>query len=67
MESPREVQHEPLVVEGDDDVPHQPPDIVYREPNLSPVLPDARARRALLWAWPVVLLVIGIVVYAALN
>lgn len=61
--SEREVQHEPEVIEGEDELPRLP------ETTRDPYVPHLRDRprwasrgRILLWAWiPVVLIVFGVV------
>ncbi|HWG56535.1 MAG TPA: hypothetical protein VNT58_08445 [Gaiellaceae bacterium] len=66
--SEREVQHDPQVLEGEDELPRQP------APPLDPYTPEPGARpgerRAfgvMRLAWVVVIVVIAIVVYAALR
>lgn len=68
MPEEREVQHEPQVLEGDDELPRQPAgrrDPYTPEPGASPG--ERRAFRLLPWAWIVVLAVAAIVLYAALR
>ena len=64
----REVQHEPQVLEGDDDLPRQP------APPLDPYTPEPGARpgerrafKVMRFAWILVAIVIAIVIYAALK
>ena len=59
----REVQDEPQVLEGDDDLPRQPPTTqdAYR-PHFRDRQPWAARWKILLWAWiPVALIVAAIV------
>ncbi len=67
----RLVQRDPEVVEGMDAGPHRPADVddpvEGHDPGLSPVVPTARGRRVLLWAWIPVAVVIGLVLWAALR
>jgi hypothetical protein len=56
----REVQHEPQVLEGDDEIPHQPADRADYTPGLASGTP-----RAALWiALALVLTVVAVVIYA---
>ena len=67
-EPEREVQHEPQVLEGDDELPRQPTgerDPYVPEPGPSPG--ERRAFRLLPWAWLVVLVLAGIIVYAVFR
>lgn len=64
----REVQHEPQVLEGEDDLPRQP------HPLLDPFTPEPgpgpgerRAFGVMRLAWIVIAIVIAIVIYAALR
>jgi hypothetical protein len=64
----REVQHEPQVLEGEDDVPRQPTsqrDPFVPEPGARPG--EGRAFAWLRWAWLPLLVGIGVVVWAALR
>jgi hypothetical protein len=64
----REVQHEPQVLEGDDDLPRQPsPPLDPYTPEPGPAPGDARAFRVMRLAVVIVLIVIAIVVLAALR
>jgi len=68
MTEEREVQHEPQVLEGDDEVPRQPApplDPYTPEPGLGPG--ERRAFSVLRLAWIPILVVIAIVVWAALR
>jgi hypothetical protein len=61
----REVQHDPQVLEGDDDVPRQPSadrDPYVPEPGPGPG--ERRAFRVLAWAWVPLAVVIALVVWA---
>ena len=64
----REVQHDPLVIEGEDEAPHQPAsplDPYTPEPGPGPG--EGRAFRVLRLAWIIVAIVIAIVIYAAFR
>ena len=64
----REVQHEPQVLEGDDDVPRQPaPPLDPYTPEPGPRAGEERAFRVMRLAWIPVLIAIAIVVWAALR
>lgn len=68
MTDEREVQHEPQVLEGDDDVPRQPaPPLDPYTPEPGPRPGEQRAFRVLRLAWIPVLIAIAIVVWAALR
>ena len=68
MTDEREVQHEPQVLEGEDDVPRQPaPPIDPYTPEPGPRAGDERAFRVMRLAWIPVLIAIAIVVWAALR
>jgi len=67
-DEPREVQHEPQVLEGEDELPRQP------APPLDPYTPEPGARpgerkafNAMRWAVLIVLIVVAIIVWAALR
>jgi hypothetical protein len=67
-EPERLVQPEPEVLEGEDDLPRQPPlprDPYIPEPGVGPG--ERRAFRVLMWAWIPVLVVVAILVIAALR
>ena len=62
----REVQHEPQVLQGEDDLPRQPaPPVDPYTPEPGPSPGDRRAFRVMRLAVVVVLIVIAIVVIAA--
>ena len=66
--SEREVQHDPQVLEGDDELPRQPTaqrDPFVPEPGPGPG--ERRAFRVLRLSWIVVAIVVLIVLYAALR
>ena len=68
MTDEREIQHEPQVLEGDDDVPRQPaPPIDPYTPEPGPRPGEERAFSVLRLAWIPVLIAIAIVVWAALR
>ncbi len=68
MGEEREVQHEPQVLEGEDDLPRQPaPPLDPYTPEPGPGPGERRAFRVLTWAWIPLLVVIAIVVIAALR
>ena len=68
MTEEREVQHEPQGLEGDDEVPRQPaPPIDPYTPEPGPRPGERRAFSVLRLAWIPILVVIGIVVWAALR
>jgi hypothetical protein len=67
-DEPREVQHDPQVIEGEDEVPRQPASPV------DPYTPEAYARpgeqrawAAMRFAWIPILIAIGIVIWAAVR
>jgi hypothetical protein len=67
-EEPREIQHEPQVLEGEDTVPHQPAS------PLDPYTPETHARpgersawNAMRLAWIPIVIVIAIVIWAAVR
>jgi hypothetical protein len=67
-EEPREVQHEPQVLEGDDDLPRQPTshvDPYTPEPHERPG--EHRAWEVMRFAWIPVLIVVAVVVWAAVR
>ena len=68
MPDEREVQHDPQVLAGEDDVPRQPP------PPLDPYTPEPvpspgerRAFQFLPLAWVVVFVLAGIILYAVFR
>jgi hypothetical protein len=63
-----EVQHEPQVLEGDDDLPRQPTS--QRDPFVPEPGPRPGERRAfavMRWAWIPLLVAVAIVIWAALR
>ncbi len=67
-EEPREVQHDPQVLEGDDSVPHQPAS------PIDPYTPETHARPGERRAWATmrlavipIAIVIGVVIWAAVR
>jgi hypothetical protein len=68
MARERQVQHDPQVVEGDGDAPRQPatPLDPYT-PEPAPTPGERRAFRLLPWAWLVVLVLAGIILYAVFR
>jgi hypothetical protein len=67
-EEPREVQHEPQVLEGDDEIPRQPASPV------DPYTPETHERpgeekawNVMRLAWIAILIVIAIVIWAAVR
>jgi hypothetical protein len=63
----REIQHEPQVLEGEDDVPRQPaPPLDPYTPEPGPGPGERRAFRVMRLAIVVVLIVVAIIVIAAL-
>lgn len=68
MSDEREVQHEPQVLEGDDDVLRQPaPPIDAYTPEPGPTAGDRRAFRVMRLGVVVVVIVVVIVLVAALR
>jgi len=66
--SEREVQHDPQVLEGDDELPRQPsPPLDPFTPEPGPGPGEHRAFGVMRLAWIVVGIVIVVVVYAALR
>ena len=64
----REVQHDPQVLEGDDELPRQPaPPIDPYTPEPGPVPGDRRAFKVMRLAFIVVGIVIAILIYAAVR
>ena len=64
----REVQHEPQVLQGDDDVLRQPaPPLDPYTPEPGPRPGERRAFKVMRFAWILVAIVIAIVIYAALK
>jgi hypothetical protein len=66
--SEREVQHEPQVLEGEDELPRQPaPPLDPFTPEPGPGPGERRAFGVMRLAWIVVAIVIVIVLYAAFR
>jgi hypothetical protein len=68
MNEPREVEHEPQVLEGDDDVlrqPASPLDPYTPEPHARPG--ERRAWRVMRLAWIPILIAVAVVVWAAVR
>ena len=68
MTEEREVQHDPQVLEGDDDLPRQPTS--HRDPFVpepGPRSGERRAFRVMLWALVPIAIVVGIVIWAAVR
>ena len=66
--SEREVQHDPQVLEGDDELPRQPsPPLDPFTPEPGPGPGERRAFGVMRLAWIVVGIVIVVVLYAALR
>jgi hypothetical protein len=63
--SEREVQHEPQVLEGEDDVPRQPaPPVDPYTPEPGPGPGERRAFRVLPWAWVAIAIAVALIVWA---
>ena len=68
MTDEREIQHEPQVLEGDDEVPRLPaPPLDPYTPEPGPRAGEERAFSVMRLAWIPVLIAIAIVVWAALR
>ena len=68
MDEEREIQHEPQVLEGEDDLPRQPTS--QRDPFVPEPAPrpgERRAFRLMLWALVPIAIVVGIVIWAAVR
>lgn len=64
----REVQHEPQVLEGEDELPRQPaPPLDPYTPEPGPRPGERRAFGVMRLSWIVVAIVVAIVVYAAVR
>jgi hypothetical protein len=64
----REVQHEPQVLEGEDELPRQPaPLLDPYTPEPGPTPGDRRAFKVMRLSWIAIAIVVAIVVYAALR
>ncbi len=67
-EEPREVQHEPEVLEGDDEFLRQPASPVDPyTPETHPRPGEGRAWRVMRFAWIPILIVIALIIWAALR
>jgi hypothetical protein len=67
-QEPREVQHDPQVLEGDDSIPRQPAspvDPYTPETHARPA--EEKARNAMRLAWIPILIVVAIVIWAAVR
>ncbi|MEP6908794.1 MAG: hypothetical protein ABI896_00020 [Actinomycetota bacterium] len=68
MSDEREVQDDPVVLEGEDEFPHQPaPPIDPYTPEPGPRPGEQKAFSVMRWAWLIVLVGVAIVVWAALR
>ena len=68
MADEREVQHDPQVLEGEDDVPRQPaPPLDPYTPEPGPRPGERRAFRVMRLAWILVAIAVAVVVWAALR
>ena len=68
MAEEHEVQHDPQVLEGDDELPRQPAsqrDPFVPEPGPRPG--EGRAFRLMLWSLLPIAIVVGIVIWAAVR
>ncbi|HEX6700124.1 MAG TPA: hypothetical protein VF101_05280 [Gaiellaceae bacterium] len=68
MDEEREVQHDPQVLEGEDELPRQP--TAQRDPYVPEPGPrpgEGRAWRVMQFAWIPVLVAIAVVLWAALR
>ena len=68
MTEEREVQHEPQVLEGDDELPRQPTS--HRDPYVPEPDPrpgERRAFRLMLWSLLPIAIVVGVVIWAAVR
>ncbi len=64
----REVQHDPQVLEGEDELPRQPaPPLDPYTPEPGPGPGEGRAFRVMRLAWIVMAIFIAIVIYTALR
>lgn len=67
-DEPREVQHEPQVLEGDDSIPRQPASPVDPyTPETHARLGEQKAWNVMRLAWIPILIVIALVIWAALR
>jgi hypothetical protein len=68
MAPERQLQREPQVFEGDDEVPRQPAErLDPYTPEPAPTPGQRRAFRLLPWVWLVVLVLAGIILYAVFR
>jgi hypothetical protein len=68
MAHERLVQHEPEVLEGDDEIPREPaPPLDPFTPEPGPRPGERRAFQLLPWAWLVVLVLAGIILYTVFR
>jgi hypothetical protein len=68
VDSEREVQHDPQVLEGEDELPRQP--TAQRDPFVpepGPRAGERRAWRVMRFAWIPVLVAVAVVLWAALR
>jgi hypothetical protein len=66
--SEREVQHDPQVLEGEDELPRQPaPPLDPYTPEPGPRRGERRAFGVMRLAWIVVVIVVAIVIYSAVR
>jgi len=64
----REVQHDPVVLEGEDELPRQPaPPLDPYTPEPGPRAGDRRAFKVMRLSWIVVAILVAIVIYAAIR
>lgn len=62
------MQHDPQVLEGEDELPRQPsPPLDPYTPEPGPSRGDRRAFRVIRLAWIPIVIVVAIVIYAALR
>jgi len=67
-EGEREVQHEPQVLEGEDELPRQPaPRLDPYTPEPGPRPGEQKAFAAMRWAWLVLIVVIAITLWAVVR
>ena len=68
MTEEREVQQDPVVLEGEDEFPRQPaPPLDPYTPEPGPQLGERKAFSVMRWSWLVVVVVVAIVVWAAFR
>jgi hypothetical protein len=66
-QEPREVQHDPQVLEGDDSIPRQPASPVDPYTPETHARPGEKASNAMRLAWIPILIVVAIVIWAAVR